>query len=228
MKKILRLLITILLLASSNLYAIGLWDIFNVMTKIQGIDLDMKNISQDTFNINKDQLSQLNLITNGLTGTHSYGSMNYDKNQFDWGKGSDNWQDMLSLYKTGGGSLAQVSGNLEKEFPIADNLGSSSQTENEYYRLQAQTTLASRSSSQLAFEQVSKESKVIEDLHNEIDKSKDNKSSVDLNNRLVSEQNNMSIQQTKLLALLVQQEAVNSQEKANHAKENAEFFDFKK
>lgn len=218
-----------MLVLSQNTYAIGWWDLFNVMTKVQGIDLDIKNINKDTFNLNKDQLSQLTLITNGLIGTHSYGKMNYDNNLFDWGKGSNNLQDMLSLYKSGnGGRLAQVSNDLEKQFPISNSLGSPSQTENEYYLLQAQTTLASRSSSQVAFEQVSKESKVIEDLHNEIDKAKDNKSAVDLNNRLVSEENNMSIQQTKLLALLVQQEAINSQEQANHTKESVEFFDFKK
>jgi hypothetical protein len=235
MKKIL-LLGLMILMFSQSVFADPISRILKVVGQISQYDQqistytsDIEGVDKNILDNNKKQLTDLDSIISGLTGTHSYGGMNYDSSQFNWGNGSDSWQSLLSLYKTGGGGdLARLAGNLGNEYPISDNLGSSSNTENEYYRLQAQTTLASRASSQLAFDQVSKESKVISTLHDQIDQAKDNKSSVDLNNRLVSEQNQMSIQQTKLLAALVQQAAVDSQEHANHAKENSEFFDYKK
>lgn len=229
MKKVFFLSLLLTALAIQNTYATDVSGIIHILSKMYGLNVDIKNLDQNLFDVNKDQLTQLNAINQDLTGTHRYGSMNYNSHQYSWGDGSDNWQSLLSLYKTGGGGeLATMAGKLSKDFPIADNLDTTNPTENEYYRLQAQTTLASRASSQLAFNQVSQESKVVETLHDEIDQTKDNKSSVDLNNRMLSEQNRMSIQQTKLLATLVQQAAIDSQEKANHAKENATFFDYKK
>jgi hypothetical protein len=225
------LILSLLLLCgvTQNAYAVNWKLIVDSLTKIYGVNLDLKQLDQNILDMNKDQLSDINAVMEGLTGTHSYGEMEYDPNQFNWGSRSGKWQDVLSLYQSESHDpLAQVSDHLEKQFPISNNLNQGNPTENAYYLLQAQTTLASRSSSQLAFDQVSKETEIIEHLHHQIDKAKDTKSSTDLNNRLVSEQNAMSIQQTKLLATLVQQWAVAAQEKANHSQENSTFFDYKK
>jgi hypothetical protein len=196
-------------------------DIIKIVGKIYGVNLDIKNL-------NDLQVNRLDSVVKGLTGTHSYGSMIFDQNQYDWGSGANSWQDILamSLNGSGSGQLGSVIQRLSKEYPI-EALHSQNKTENEYYLLQAQTTLASRSSSQLAFDQVAKEEQVMKALQAAIDKSQDSKSAADLNNRLIAEQNNLSIQQAKLLAVLVQQVAVDAQEKANRAKEDAEFFDYR-
>jgi regulator of replication initiation timing len=168
-------------------------------------------------------------IVDGLTGQHNYGSKYYDPNGLSWGSGANEWQSVLAMAKNGGGSgeVGSVINQLAKTYPISSTLGAS-ETENEYYRMQAQTTLASRASSQVAFDELNKEAESINQLHREIDQTKDAKSSADLNNRLAIENSKINIQQAKLMAVLVQQISADSQSRANIAKENAQFLDFKK
>ena len=208
---------------SSTAFAMNISDIVNVLSHIYGVNLDMKNINQD-------ELQQLRDLSRGLTGTHQYGAQYNDPNAFSWGGSTDRWQDLLSLSNGGmaNGPLSSRMERLSRPFPIRDTLHSPNDRENEYYRLQAQTTLASRASSEVAFEQVNQEASVIHQLQSEIDRTPDTKSALDLNNRLLAEQNKLSIQETKLLVLLVQQTSVDSQGKANRAVEDAEFFNYHK
>jgi hypothetical protein len=225
MRKLLTFFLISLLLISKAAFAVDLWDIVNKLGELNGINLDIKKLQTEGLDINKKSLTQLSDITQGLTGTHQYGALNYDGDQFTWGNNAASWQRLLSLYKAGdAGEYAQLAQKLSQEFPIMDDINKDNVRENQYYRLQAQTTLASRTSSQLAFDQISKESRVMESLHHEIDRTKDNKSAVDLNNRLLLEGSTINIQQAKLLATLVQQESINSQEQALQTKENADFF----
>jgi len=217
MKKIITLF-CLLFFSTASYASFNFGRMLHIISNIYGVNLHLEDL-------NNKQYAELMNVASGLTGTHNYGSLFDNSDQFDWGDNTDNWQDILALYQNGsGGELGAVSRDLARQFPISDKLGSSNPTEDAYYRLQAETSLASRSSSQLAFKQISKEAKVVDHLQNEIDRAKDNKSAVDLNNRLISEQNKLSIQQAKLLALLVQQQAVAAQQQANRAKEDAEFF----
>lgn len=185
-----------------------------------GVNLDIKNFSID-------QLDQLKSLNGSLTGTHSYGSRYYDDKIYDWGSHTDSWQHVLSLARNGGGSgeLGETIISLAKEFPMTGSLNSKNQVENDYYKLQAQTALSSRSASEVAYQQAIREEKNMKKLHHMIDYAADEKSAADLNNRFSSEQAFTSVQQMKLLAILVQQQAVNSQERANRAREDMEFFD---
>lgn len=217
-KKIMLFVVLMMLPLSAS--AEWLEDIFKAALKIYGINVEMKDLD-------RNQLTQLNNINDSLTGTHNYGSQYYNANQFGWGQDSSNWQLLLAQAARGGGNgeVGHAMNQLSPQFPIRSSLGSSNETQNEYYRLQAQTTLASRATSQTAFEQLNREADTLQNLHNLIDRAPDSKSAADINNRLAAENALINIQQAKLLAVLVQQAAIDSQARANTAKENAEFFD---
>jgi hypothetical protein len=199
--------------------AIGWKQLVDAIAQMYGLDLK-------TNQLNADQLDTLKDIQGSLTGTHNYGKSNYDKNANSWGENSSDWQQILSLSKNGGGSgeLGNTIADLSKEFPISGSLNSPNKVENDYYNLQARTALSSRSASEVAYKQAVREEKTLKSLHGMIDKTEDEKSASDLNNRMASEAAMTSVQQTKLLSVLVQQAAVNAQEKANRAKEDMEFF----
>jgi hypothetical protein len=234
MKKILFVFFMMMFFLPLSASAEWIIDIFNKLKKTYELLDSMKNQDRDQLNKLKDindhldTLRRLNIqLNNSLIGKHNYGSQNYDVNRFNWGK-ENNWQSILALVNNGGGNndLGSYVRRASNQFPIRDSLGSND-VQNEYYRMQAQTTIASRASSQLAFDQLNSEYDTMQQLHKLIDATNDNKSAVDLNNRLVTENAMINLQQAKLMAVLVQQVSIDAQEKANRAKANAEFFDIK-
>jgi hypothetical protein len=223
MKKLIKTvsLILVLILPTTS-FALDWNDLFNAVLKMYDLDLETNDLS-------KKQLDQLENLNGALTGKHGYGNKNYDDSAYAWGSGSNSWQDILALSKRGGGNgqLGEVMLSLAKEYPIKNSFESPNQTEKDYYRLQAQTSLASRSAAEVSYQQAVKQEKTMRSLHDLIDKTEDEKSASDLNNRLSSEQAMTSLQQTKLLSILVQQQAVAAQERTNRAKEDMEFFEVK-
>lgn len=222
-------------------------DILNQAAKTYGVNLDMltaqrdqtaqlENLSQLTekqtkslYGIedsNKHQEKSLVDILKGLTGTHSYGSDQYNPQQLNWGNDATSWQQILALAQRQGSNSALGSSiqRLNQEYPIEQHLSNANDAENQYYRLQAQTALAARASAEVSFAQMNQEAATMNQLNYKIDQTQDSKSSADLNNRLAAENARISIEQTKLLAILVQQNAVAAQEKANIATQNAKFF----
>jgi type IV secretion system protein VirB5 len=165
-------------------------------------------------------------LDKGLLGTHGYGGKFYDSSSYDWGSQADDWQTILAMSKNrnGSGSFADMVGQVTKRLPMQSNLGSNNPLENDYYDLQASTAIATRSGSELAFNQAAKNEKNIRQLHREIDQTQDAKSAADLNNRLSSENAMLNVQQTKLLAMIAQQAAVEAQARSIRAEEDKSFF----
>lgn len=224
MKKIILLLVMTFLMAPVSSFAdpFDAAVIVEVLNEIFSVNKEISNYSEQIKNFNAD-------IVSGLTGLHNYGANYYDPNLFLWGNKLTNWQDVIDAAKNGhaDGEMGNAIRDLAKQFPVAkDNLGDND-LQNNYYLLQAQTNLAARASSQVTFEKLNKEAETLKQLHQLIDQAQDNKSAVDLSNRLATEQSNISIQQAKLLAVLVEQAAIANQEKTNHIKENEDFFDIK-
>jgi hypothetical protein len=219
MKKL--LFVFFMLLSFKAAFATNITQIVTVLSKIAGTNFSIEKA-------NLSELAELQAMSRGLVGTHSYGSLYYDNNAYNWGNGTDTWQELLSLYQNGArdSRLFTIMQLVANQFPINNHFEGPNEIENQYYRLQAQTTLASRSSSQLAFDQVAREARTLVELQAEIDRAKDSKSAMDLNNRLSLEHTHLTMQQTKLLALLVQQVATDAQEKANRANEDAHFFNY--
>lgn len=205
------------LIAPISAHAVGWRMLFDALMNMYGVNLDMKNQ-------NAESLDAINALNDSLKGTHQYGSRYLDNDSYNWGANS--WQEILSMSRSGigRGQLADATARLAREFPIDGSLNSPNQIENDYYDLQARTALASRSTSEVAYKQAVREEKTMHDLNGLIDKTPDAKSAADLNNRLVAENAMTNVQQTKLLAVLVQQAALSEQEKANRAREDKEFF----
>jgi len=194
-------------------------DISRAIMKMYNVNVDMKNLDQN-------QLDQLKDINSGLTGKHNYGSRDYDENAYSWGNSTNSWREIMALSRDGGGNgqLGETIIALAKDYPIQSDFESPNKTETDYYRMQAQSSLASRSAAELSYKQAVEQEKRMRTLHDLIDQVEDEKSASDLNNRLSSETAMTSLQQTKLLSILVQQQAVAAQEKSNRAKEDMEFF----
>lgn len=168
------------------------------------------------------EVSSLDKITNGLSGVHNYGRIGYNDSRYSWG--ANNWQEILAMANGGGsGDLADAIGRLRGEFPSNEPLNSNNDSENKYYDLVYKTALASRAASEVAYKQANDEEKTVSNLNKQIDMAQDEKSASDLNNRLAAEQASSSLQQTKLLSVIVQQQAIEQQEKTNIAKENMKF-----
>lgn len=214
------ILIGLMLVFPVSSYAIGWKALLDAVLKMYGVNLETRDI-------NADQLSRLNELQGTLTGNHSYGQASYDSDAYSWGNSTSSWQQVLALSRNGGGNgqLGETILSLSKDYPIQNNFNSPNKTESDYYRLQAQTSLASRSAAEVSYQQAVDQEKRMRALHDMIDQVEDEKSASDLNNRLSSEQTMTSLQQTKLLSILVQQQAVSAQEKANRAKEDMEFFE---
>ncbi len=206
-----------ILLFPINAEAIGWQMLFDAVMKTYGVNLEMRDQNAESLDAIRD-------LNNNLSGTHSYGGRNYDADSYNWG--ANNWQEILSMSRMGSGhgELAETTMRLAKDFPIDGSLHSPNKIENDYYDLQARTALASRSTSEVAYQQAVREEKTMHNLHRMIDTTPDSKSAADLNNRLTTEDAMNSIQQTKLLAVLVQQAALTEQEKVNRAREDKEFF----
>ncbi|MCD6040277.1 MAG: Legionella vir ue protein [Gammaproteobacteria bacterium] len=207
-----------------NAHASDLFEIITILSKIAGSTMSIQNT-------NLNELVALQALNKGLMGMHSYGSLYGSNAAFGWGESADTWQGLLSLYRQGGGgvgnsSLFSIMRTVANQFPMNDHLNSPNEIENTYYRLQAQTTAVSRSSSELVFDQVTREANTLAALQSEIDRTSDAKSAMDLHTRFSAEQANLTVQQTKLLALLVQQVATDAQEKSNRANEDAHFFNY--
>lgn len=197
-------------------------DLLDAITKIYGVNLDMKDL-------NGEQLDKLNELSEALKGTHTYGNNYYNVADHDWGSNATDWQSILSMTRHGhgDGELGDVISTLSRDFPMENSLNSPNDIENKYYELSAQDALASRSSSEVAYKQAVRAEKTMNTLHDLIDKTPDSKSAEDLNNRFAAESTMSSIQQTKLLAILIQQISLQSQAESNRAKEDKEFFEAK-
>jgi hypothetical protein len=195
-------------------------EILTVVGKIYGINLDIKNNGEI-------QNQQLKALVKGITGTHNYGQLYFDNNNTNWGNNVTNWKDLVALSKAGGsGPLGSIIFNISKEVPI-DPLNSGLPELDRMYLLSAQTSVITRSASQLTYDQMNTAEKTIKLLRIEVDKTKDSKSAADLNNRLLVEQNTLSIQQIKLISILAQQFATEAQERIVARKNDETFLKFK-
>jgi len=209
--------IIVINLFSTKAISFEIMDIVNMVAQMYGINVDI-------FDNGVDQLSQLQALEKNLSGTFKLGNQYYSSERYAWGNQSDSWQSIIAMSKngTGNGQLGKTILSIAKDFSI-DSVNSPNSIENEYYKLQAATALSSRSASEVTFEQAVKEEKTLK-LHSLIDTITTQKEATDFNNRIASEQAITSVQQTKLLSILVQQEAIRAQERANRAREDMEFF----
>lgn len=165
-----------------------------------------------------------------MTGHYGYSSIDNKPNLQNWGTGSNFWEQVLNVYQQGGnpGDVGSVAKTLERQYPIksASEVYPYNAAQGQYYELQAKTTLASRALSQVSFDRVSKEIEMLDELKDEIEKSPNQKATLDLIARVQIESALIQTQIERLLATLLQQTSVNSQAEPNGAVATHHFFDW--
>ena len=201
-------------------FASDLGDIVNILQKIQGYQ--------------KDQLTQLNSI-DGLLGelkSNTSGAKyngNVEEKYQQWDASAQDWDSFLGMTESGGGGeVGTVVDKLNNQFPIKDsesafNKVNGSKMDQEYYKLQAETALASRAASQHEFDEIEKEIKYQKQLESEAKNTNDLKASLDMQNKLQVENNLIMLSVLRQLSIANQQKALDTQEAVNSAFENASF-----
>jgi len=218
--KVLMLLLTTIPVCS---YAeIDFSGIISAIGSLAGINLQILEQAQQQFT----EVSNINAnLGTYLNGKNQFGAKGYEKNIFEWGDSVKNWQEVLTISKEGNESpLKKKIAEFADQFPIHEIENLPNAIEKEYYQLQAQTVVTARAAAELTYQQTIKQEKVLQKLHEDIDQVESEKAASDLGNRLLSEQARASLQQTKMLSTLVQQQAVDAQERAKRMKEDLEFF----
>lgn len=165
---------------------------------------------------------------NALTSQAGWGGRGYNPNLQSWGNNAQYWDSVLKLYQQGGnpGEVSGIARQLNQQFPIQNaTVANPNPNSNDakYYQLQAETALASRAASQFDYNNIQKQVDYMHKLHDELDTTKDLKSSVDLNNRLQFESSMLQIELLRLAALSNQQQAISAQNQTNAIVNNANF-----
>lgn len=203
-------------------------DISGILTELEKMEETEMDISTYTSQIKGDIESLNQQIQSYMTGHYGLGATNYQDYQ-SWGNGATDWQSVLNMAQGGGndsGLLGQQLKSASQDFPINTTLINQvnhSPTDQRYYALQAQTTLASRAASQVDFNQIQQEIQYQQKLKDQIDTTDNLKAATDLQNRLQVENNLIQLQLLRQIALLNQQKAIESQGQVNGTVTNAQF-----
>lgn len=141
-----------------------------------------------------------------------------------WDKPEQSWDTFLEDTSGLNGKAKEVN----DQFPVDKELAALNQvnhsnTDQSYYRLQAETVRASRAASQYEFDQIQKDIDYQKALEKEAEKTTDLKASVDLQNKLQIENNLILLGMLRQLSVLNQQKALETQEEVNSIYENASF-----
>ncbi len=165
---------------------------------------------------------------NALTSQAGWGNRGYNPNLQSWGNDAKVWDNILTLYQQGGNpeEVSGIAHTLSQQFPIETSTIANpnpNSIDAKYYQLQAQTSLASRAASQFDYNNIQKQIDYLHQLHDQLDNTKDLKSSVDLNNRLQFENSMLQVELLRLAALQNQQQAMSAQANTNSIVNNANF-----
>ncbi len=216
--------------ANANWFA----DIVNRIEKTNVINTDILNSQNAELNVEQDILTSQKEVENLLRGVnesmigHS-GWGDYQSHDYQsYGNGSSNWNDVLIMAQVGrgDGDLGSVMGNLANQFPSDEDVFNHAVNEKrnqQYYALQTQTILAARATSQLDYNKIQDQILYQQMLQQQIEKTKDVKAALDLNNRIQVEGNLINLQILRQAAVGSQQQAIHDQASVNAALANARF-----
>jgi len=213
--------------ASANWYQ----DIIDAIMKeglISNTLLTGINVQQGAMLTSQQDIERLmKQVNSGLTSNSGWGT--YQKHDYQsYGSGANDWSSVMQMTKTGSGAgaLGQTLNSLHSQFPIDSNRfnrGISDPNSQKYYSLQSQTVLATRAASQLDYDKIQDQINYQQMLQQQIEKTKDLKSAVDLNNRIEVESNLISLEILRQTALANQQQSITQQANINSAFSNAKF-----
>lgn len=166
-------------------------------------------------------------VNTDMTGSAGWGAYQFNDYQ-SYGQGGENWSGVIAMAANGNGSgaLGQMVNSISNQFPIdtnSFNRGISDQGTQQYYSLKSQTVLAARAASELDYNKIQQQITYQQMLLQQVDKTKDIKSSMDLSNRIQIEGNLISLEILRQSALENQQQSISDQATVNTALSNARF-----
>jgi hypothetical protein len=190
------------------------------LNKINSLQGDMLASQKDIEKL----MNELNHDFVSHSGWGSYQSQDYQS----YGLGADNWLGAMQMANSGGGSgaLGKILDDLHTQFPMdsnAFNQGVSDKVSQKYYSLQSQTALVARAASELDYNKIHDQIQYQQMLQNQIEKTSDLKSAIDLNNRIQVEANLINLGILRQSALSNQQYAISEQASVNSALQNSKF-----
>jgi hypothetical protein len=219
---------------SSMCYANWFADIVDRIEKTNGIDMSILDRQNDLINIQKGVLSSqktieslMREVNHGIVGNSGWGT--YQSHDYQsYGGSAGDWSNVMHMAENGQGDgyLGQMMGGLSHQFPADRNTfnrGVTDLNSQRYYALKSQTILAARAASQLDYNKVQDQIAYQQMLQQQIEKTKDLKAAVDLNNRIQVEGNLISLEILRQTALTNQQQAITEQAAVNSALSNARF-----
>lgn len=206
---------------------------------------DIIRVIQQTSAVTNGQLSSINLdqgemlasqknieelmqqVNNSVTGHSGYGTYQFHDYQ-SYGSGAKSWTGVISMADRGqgDGELGQMIGSINRDFSSdhnAYNRGVSDPHAQRYYATKSQTIIAARAASELDYNKIQDQIAYQQMLQQQIEKTKDLKSAVDLSNRITVEGNLIDLEILRQSALVNQLQAITEQASAMSALSNAKF-----
>ena len=235
MKNILQIIILIYgIVLSSTTYANWFADIVDRIEKTNGINSNILQSADASLGVQRDILSSQKDIENlmrevdhGIVGNSGWGTYQFHDYQ-SYSESAHDWSGVMHMAEEGqgDGALGQIMNEISTQFPAdrgSFNNGIMDANSQKYYALKSQTVLAARAASQLDYNKIQDQIGYQQMLQQQIEKTKDLKAAVDLNNRIQVEGNLISLEILRQSALANQQQAITEQATVNTALSNARF-----
>lgn len=224
----------IILSFTSSLYANWEEDIWRSSLRLEKLQNglfdrqgQMLDVQRDILSSQRDIQSLMREVNRSVIGNSGWGTYQFHDYQ-SYGGGANDWATVMRMAETGRGEghLGQMMGDLSAQFPAnrsTFNQGIHNDKQQKYYATQTQTILAARAASHLDYNKIQDQIQYQQMLQQQIEKTKDLKAAVDLNNRIQVEGNLIHLEILRQVALLNQQQAVTEQATVNVALSNAKF-----
>ncbi|MEO8400578.1 MAG: type IV secretion system protein [Gammaproteobacteria bacterium] len=208
-------------------YADAIYSILNSTRHLEAISMAINNDQSGILRSQLDIEGLMKQVSNHMAGNSGWGTYQFHDYQ-SYGAGAHTWGDVQRMVKNGGGGsqLGQAINAISNQFPSNNalfNKGITDPRTQTYYSLQSQTILAARAASQVDYDKVQDQIGYQQMLQQQIEKTKDLKAAVDLNNRIQVEANLISLEVLRQSAIANQQRAVTEQAGMNNALLNAKF-----
>lgn len=238
-KHTLRFFLMINLFFSTAAFADPISDIINMLGTIEGYQKNMAGYENDIDgyesaikNYQSDIASLTGKVQGDMTGSYGWGTNGFQDFQ-SWGSDATNWNSVISVAQNGGsgssselGQMMQTIQNSPNQVvfnPNAFQQTDSNTNDENYYAMQAQTTIAARAASQVDFNNIQNQINYENGLRQDIENTTNLKAAVDLQNRLTAENNLIQLEILRQVALMNQQKSVSAQADINNATQNAAF-----
>lgn len=164
-----------------------------------------------------------------MKGNYGYGSKFDNPSLNTWQHAGKDWSSLLGSPQSGANdALTALAKQIEKEFPTVSGdsmfTGSNHSEQAKLFDLLSKTTAASRVSSTLAYNNVDAELVMLDKLQSEIEKSPNQKATLDLIARIQIEEAKLVAYQIKSNAVSAQLTSLQAQQEVSDAKWTNDFF----